>query len=121
MHPLDKLSAALDEDNGGDQQQDQQQDQDNELSEDGSVASSATSDIVVVTATETADLKQNVGANLNVLAGLFPFMAARQPRVRDAEAFESVMVEQEYEIAATGLCFPGARPTGTRMYMTFIR
>jgi hypothetical protein len=76
----------MDDNNGG--YQCQQQDS----FEDGSVASSTSSDdddddvVVVVTAADSADLMQDVQANLNVLAGLFPDMTARQPCVVSTKA-----------------------------------
>jgi hypothetical protein len=83
---LDEFAAATDDNNGG--YQCQQQDQDDDSSEDGSAASSTPTDDddVVVTAADSADLMQDVEGNLNVLAGLFPDMTARQPRVVSTKA-----------------------------------
>jgi hypothetical protein len=68
---LDEFAAAtMDDDDGED------------VSFFDSVAPSAPS---VVTAAESADLKRDVEANLNVLAALFPDMAPRQPRALDMD------------------------------------
>jgi hypothetical protein len=85
---LDEFAAAMDADNN-DGYQCQQQDQDDDSSEADSVASSVRSeedDDAVVTAADSADLMQDVEGNLNVLAGLFPDMKARQPRVVSTKA-----------------------------------
>jgi hypothetical protein len=87
---LDEFAAAMDDDDyandsDDDQQQEQERDdessRDNSSDEDDSVAPSARK--VVVFADDSKNLKQDVETNLNVLAGLFPDMGARQPRAVD--------------------------------------